>query len=84
MSIIEVSVSITAFVGVIWLGIAAVKTTNHRFSKIETDINRGKERHIECSVEVKTKLEAFEKTQDKMDGKLDYLVRWAKNGGSDA
>ena len=91
MSLIEISVSVTASVAVLWLAIAAVKTTNHRFRVIEKDIEKAKNRHIGCSVEVKTKLEAFEEIQKDHGARLSdvsenvaWLVKWAKNGGSSA
>jgi hypothetical protein len=82
LSIIEISVSVTASVAVLGLGIAFVRTINHRFEKAETDIAKAKERYIGCSVEVKTKLVAFKEEQERQGENLAWLVKWAKNGGS--
>lgn len=82
MSLVEISVSVTASVAVIGLVIAFVRTVNTRFEKAETEIIKAKERYIGCSVEVKTKLEAFKEEQDKQGENISWLVKWAKNGGS--
>jgi hypothetical protein len=84
LSIIEVSVVTTASVAVIGLGVAYVRTINHRFEKAETGIIKAEKRHIGCSVEVKTKLEAFKEEQDRQGKNISWLVKWAKNGGSGA
>jgi hypothetical protein len=82
VSLVEISVSVTASVAVIGLVVAFVRTVNTRFEKAETEITRAKERYIGCSVEVKTKLESFEKEQEQQGKDITWLVRWAKNGGS--
>lgn len=92
MSVYEVTSGIViACVGLVGLVITAVKGNNKRFKNIEEEIHKAKNRHIGCSVEVKTKLEAFEETQrdhglrlSSVSENVAWLVKWAKNGGNNA